>query len=385
MHLVMDKSLLVRQVALVVTAGTQEEEEVMHHVLRMVVTDLHMGDMAAVVVITKAHLEDIVDTAGTRHLVMEILLDTQAMEVEEVVVVLLPRIVTLGMVQVLAMVAAEVVAVVEVVAVAEAIDTKVTEMMLTVTLVMVDMVNLVLQPMILAVTPVMAAIAEAPMLPVLLLGVMVATADMLLHIQAEQLKVVQKVDQMVKEVEQTAAEADQMAREVDMMVVEVDMMAAEVDTMVVEADTMAVEAEVRIKIGPRDTVVEVVTKVDLTEVTAHINVCIQNITTNNTPFFSFFHSLGAPNPYRQGQKFSRENFEGFMRRTSSGAKARVHTGRGGIHHSPNPRGLFSYNTLLFAASILVIFLFYQPEGGWWSIFKSIRRRRLITRKVDLKN
>ena len=52
-----------------------------------------------------------------------------------------------------------------------------------------------------------------------------------------------------------------------------------------------------------------------------------------------------------------------MRRTSSGAKARVHTGRGGIHHSPNPRGPFSYNTLLFAASILVIFLYYQPEGG----------------------
>jgi hypothetical protein len=79
MHHVMDKSLLVRQVALVVTAGTQEEEEVMHHVLRTVVTDLHMGDTAAVVVIAKVHLEDIVDTAGTQHLVMEILLDTQAM------------------------------------------------------------------------------------------------------------------------------------------------------------------------------------------------------------------------------------------------------------------------------------------------------------------
>ena len=138
---------------------------------------------------------------------------------------------------------------------------------------MVDMVNLVLQPMILAVTPVMAATTEAPMLPVLLLGVMVATADMLLHIQAEQLKVVQKVDQMVKEVEQMVVEADQMVVEVDTMVVEV-----------------AVEVEVRIKIGPRDTVVEVVTKVDLTEVTAHINVCIQNITTNNIPFFSYFHS-----------------------------------------------------------------------------------------------
>jgi hypothetical protein len=185
------------------------------------------------------------------------------------------------------MVAAEVVVVVEVVAVEEAIDTKVTEMILTVTLVMVDMVNLVLQPMILAVTPVMAATTEAPMLPVLLLGVMVATADMLLHIQAEQLKVVQKVDQMVKEVEQMVVEADQMVVEVDQMVVEVDMMAAEVDTMVVE---VAVEVEVRIKIGPRDTVVEVVTKVDLTEVTAHINVCIQNITTNNIPFFSYFHS-----------------------------------------------------------------------------------------------